>query len=204
MEEPCTDDPPPDAFAEDHPSDHPTGDLPTSFEFVGEGAANVVFAAKEGHRLWDEGMPDVLYHPSQGQNPAWLTSSSGWLLRLPKKKQQGETFSCGEQEQYWKDDIKPPFGPKDLVKHQVVRAHSRWNIEANANNALVNLDRTGHFDQAGKIRVDFRGSRIADTDLVILVEDMRKRKLVLGRQLFFTGDSQIMLLQCGLLTWSSS
>jgi hypothetical protein len=140
------------------------GSFPATLEFVGEGSANVVFAAQKTHARCPPGRPT-----SFDLRKNELTSSAGFLLRLQKPNTQAHDYIS--QNIYCQKFIKPLFGEEQLVQQKVelIVAYDDWDIVSDANNVLAQLDRSG------RRRAKFLGTRVAKTESVLLVEDMRSR-----------------------------
>ncbi|KAL2169657.1 hypothetical protein VTG60DRAFT_5796 [Thermothelomyces hinnuleus] len=116
------------------------------FGFVGEGGANVVF--------------EVLVEPGSEYSSIF----QGHLLRVPKAGTKAHSYS--ELQEYWETIVRPLFRPEDLVQQRLVKLEGR-ELAARLNHVLE--------QEEDSRRADFKGSRVAETEYGMLVEDMRKR-----------------------------
>lgn len=146
------------------------------FKFIGEGAANIVFevifpeditttqddgdskilSILQGHYLSTPVLPYV-------ETPI-LTSSTGKLLRVPKANTKA--FTHPEILQYWESSISPLFDnpQEDLVQQYLIRLDN--SIVSQLNDVLAEEDL--------QRRYDFQGTKVAEAEYGMLVEDMRK------------------------------
>ncbi|KAL2181585.1 inositol-pentakisphosphate 2-kinase [Thermothelomyces heterothallicus CBS 202.75] len=116
------------------------------FGFVSEGGANVVF--------------EVLVEPGSEYSSIF----QGQLLRVPKAGTKAHSYS--ELQEYWETIVRPLFRPEDLVQQRLIKLEGR-ELAARLNHVLER-------EEASR-RADFKGSRVAETEYGMLVEDMRKR-----------------------------
>jgi inositol-pentakisphosphate 2-kinase len=75
-----------------------------------------------------------------------------------------------ELQEYWEAVVRPLFQPEDLVQHQLVNLGGEEVVSRM--NAVLAKDEDIR-------RVDFRGSRVAQAQYGMLVEDMRQSLLPL-------------------------
>ncbi|AEO57785.1 hypothetical protein MYCTH_2062719 [Thermothelomyces thermophilus ATCC 42464] len=115
------------------------------FGFVSEGGANVVF--------------EVLVEPGSEYSSIF----QGQLLRVPKAGTKAHSYS--ELQEYWETIVRPLFRPEDLVQQRLIKLEGR-ELAARLNHVLER-------EEASR-RADFKGSRVAETEYGMLVEDMRK------------------------------
>ncbi|KAL1870527.1 hypothetical protein VTK73DRAFT_2601 [Phialemonium thermophilum] len=126
----------------------PIPSLPRGCEahFVGEGAANAVFK---------------LSAPNMSASEQALVE--GKLLRVPKAGTKAYPYE--ELQRYWEEALRPLFGPDDLVDQSLICLRgSGIALELNALLAETEPQR----------RADFRGSRVADVEAGMLVDEMCK------------------------------
>jgi hypothetical protein len=88
----------------------------------------------------------------------------GNLLRVPKAGTKAHPHE--ELQVYWETVVKPLFNPEDLVQHQLIRLGGSEAV-SRLNAVLAQEDATR--------RVDFRGTRVAEAEYGMLIEDMRQR-----------------------------
>ncbi|KAL2271586.1 hypothetical protein VTJ83DRAFT_957 [Remersonia thermophila] len=122
-------------------------EVPYEFRLVGEGAANCVF--------------EVLGYPPDPTH----SCLQGNLLRVAKAGKK--SYGHDEIQAYWESVVRPLFRPDDLVRQQLVKLGGR-RIVSRLNAVLENEESTR--------RVDFRGTRVAEAEYGMLVEDMRQRR----------------------------
>lgn len=152
------------------------------FKFIGEGAANIVFEIifPEGQGNGDSNILSILQGHYISTHVVCspyiklplLTTSTGKLLRVPKANTKA--FPHPEILQYWSSSISPLFdNPQhDLVQQYLVRLGEKALI-SHLNAVLENED------GQGQRRADFQGTRVAEAEYGMLVEDMRKSEFVL-------------------------
>lgn len=127
--------------------------------FIGEGAANVVFhATLPGGQPAFPGTYPYCTHQSKPNAPP------GNLLRVPKAGTSA--FSYTALQHYWESAVAPLFTTDQLVKQSLIPLAGS-GIVPKLNAILAQSEPTR--------RKDFRGSRVADADHGMLVEDMRAR-----------------------------
>jgi inositol-pentakisphosphate 2-kinase len=132
-------------------------------QFVGEGAANVVF--------------NVEVHPGKPAYPGTYRTIThfisttgtaltevGYLLRVPKAGTSA--FSYQDLQEYWETTVAPLFRPGLLVGQSLVSLEGE-GIVSKLNAVLEENEHAR--------RKDFRGSRVANANHGMLVEDMRRR-----------------------------
>ncbi|OIW33600.1 hypothetical protein CONLIGDRAFT_184866 [Coniochaeta ligniaria NRRL 30616] len=112
-------------------------------DFIGEGAANVVFHVKR---------------------PGGQAAFPGKLLRVPKAGTSA--YSHEELQHYWQDIVAPLFPKNELVRQSLIRLTGS-GIVPKLNAILAKNEATR--------RKDFQGSRVADAEHGMLVEDMRSQ-----------------------------
>ncbi|KAJ9151927.1 hypothetical protein NKR23_g2833 [Pleurostoma richardsiae] len=117
----------------------------TTFAFVGEGNANVVFSFT---------LP--------AQHDANPENLKGKLLRVPKA---GRGLSYPELQDYWERTIKPLFEPGDLIQQELVR------LPSNECFGMLN-DCLRRYEAKGNRRADFRGDQVEATTIGMLIDDM--------------------------------
>ncbi|KAL2124325.1 hypothetical protein VTJ04DRAFT_690 [Mycothermus thermophilus] len=120
-------------------------DVPYEFRLVGEGAANCVFEVR--------GYPQTEAH-------RYLQDK---LLRVAKAGTKA--YRHEELQEYWETVVRPLFEPQHLVRQELVRLGGR-GIVSRLNAVLA--------QEEPRRRVDFRGSRVAEAEYGMLVEDMRQ------------------------------
>ncbi|KAK1750739.1 inositol-pentakisphosphate 2-kinase [Echria macrotheca] len=120
------------------------------YEFVGEGAANIVFKI-------------IVDQKDEGDDES--TKFQGYLLRVPKA---GTAAYPHEQlQEYWETVIRPLFpNENDLVQQALVRLGADETIDR-LNDVLAKAD--------DRRRKDFQGSRVAHVEVGMLVQDMDKQ-----------------------------
>lgn len=134
--------------AEHVPADAPQLPPDTEALYVGEGAANIVFAIKVS-----------LAHEGAEPNPF-----QDKLLRVPKAGKG--TFPYADQQAFWDSQIKPLFRPGDLVEQALVRMpEDNGAFVARLNEILRQRE--------SQRRDDFVGSRVENVTYGMLVDDMR-------------------------------
>ncbi|KAK3953577.1 inositol-pentakisphosphate 2-kinase [Pseudoneurospora amorphoporcata] len=127
------------------------------FRFIGEGAANIVFEfifpGKDITTIQDDGDSKI------------LKILQGKLLRVPKANTKA--FPHPEILQYWESSISPLFDnpQEDLAQQYLVRLDNSIVSELNA--VLE--------DEDAQRRTDFQGTKVAEAEYGMLVEDMRKK-----------------------------
>jgi inositol-pentakisphosphate 2-kinase len=134
------------------------------FKFVAEGAANLVFEVvvppkdDNGSSIFDgeNPIPIPQYRPASD-------TRKGNLLRVPKAGTKAHPHE--ELQVYWETVVKPLFNPEDLVQHQLIRLEGN-EVVSRLNAVLAQEDATR--------RVDFRGTRVAEAEYGMLIEDMRQ------------------------------
>ena len=130
------------------PADVPCLPSGTDAEFVGEGAANVVFAINIPINTNAEDK-----HVFQGK-----------LLRMPKAGKG--TFPYVEQQAFWESQVRPLFRPEDLVHQSLVRMPDDGGEFITRLNKILS-------EKNPERRDDFVGSKVEDIAHGMLVEDMR-------------------------------
>lgn len=134
------------------------------FKFVAEGAANFVFEVlvppkdEDGNAIFNGEKPLSLDTGRQASN-----LRKGNLLRVPKAGTEAHTYE--ELQEYREAVVKPLFETEDLVQHQLVRLGGN-EIVSRLNAALAR--------EEGTRRVDFSGTRVAEAEYGMLIEDMRQ------------------------------
>ncbi|KAL0473204.1 inositol-pentakisphosphate 2-kinase [Neurospora intermedia] len=126
------------------------------FKFIGEGAANIVFEVvfpEEDITTQDDGDSQI------------LDILQGKLLRVPKANTKA--FPHPEILQYWESSISPLFDnpQEDLVQQYLIRLDN--SVVSQLNAILENED--------AQRRADFQGTKVAEAEYGMLVEDMRKK-----------------------------
>jgi inositol-pentakisphosphate 2-kinase len=139
------------------------------FKLVGEGASNVVFEVvvqpdNESNANVFQGAVSLI-SPSHHSG---LTSFAGNLLRVPKAGTKAHSYV--ELQEYWEAVVTPLFEPEDLVQHRLVNLGGE-ELVSRMNAVLAQNE--------GIRRADFRGSRVAQAQYGMLVEDMRQSLLLL-------------------------
>ncbi|KAK4458996.1 hypothetical protein QBC42DRAFT_275390 [Cladorrhinum samala] len=120
------------------------------FNLIGEGAANLVFeVVPDPQVVIDEKVKSIIH---------------GNLLRVPKAGTKAHTHP--ELQQYWETTISPHFNPSNLVQQRLVKLGGPTVI-SRLNSALHQEFETR--------RHDFKGTRVADVEYGMLVEDMRAK-----------------------------
>ncbi|KAL2148209.1 hypothetical protein VTH82DRAFT_5982 [Thermothelomyces myriococcoides] len=71
-----------------------------------------------------------------------------------------------EQQEYWETIVRPLFRSEDLVQQRLIKLDGR-ELATRLNHILE--------EEEHSRRADFKGSRVAETEYGMLVEDMRKR-----------------------------
>ncbi|KAH7631723.1 inositol-pentakisphosphate 2-kinase [Sordaria sp. MPI-SDFR-AT-0083] len=127
------------------------------FKFIGEGAANIVFEVIFPHE-------DVTITQDDGDSKI-LNILQGKLLRVPKANTKA--FPHPQILQYWESSISPLFDnpQEDLVQQYLVRLDN--SIVSQLNEVLGTED--------AQRRADFQGTKVAEAEYGMLVEDMRKK-----------------------------
>lgn len=116
--------------------------------YVGEGAANVVFAIK---------LPPTT-------DTSLANAFQDKLLRVPKAGKG--TFPYAEQQAFWESQIKPLFRPGDLVHQSLVRMPEDNGFFVARLNEILH-------ERESQRRDDFVGSQVEDVTYGMLVDDMR-------------------------------
>ncbi|KAJ4402624.1 Inositol-pentakisphosphate 2-kinase, partial [Neurospora sp. IMI 360204] len=126
------------------------------FKFIGEGAANIVFEV-----IFPE--EDITTTQDDGDSKI-VSILQGKLLRVPKANTKA--FTHPEILQYWESSISPLFDnpQEDLVQQYLIRLDN--SIVSQLNDVLAKEDL--------QRRYDFRGTKVAEAEYGMLVEDMRK------------------------------
>ncbi|KAK4190056.1 inositol pentakisphosphate 2-kinase [Podospora australis] len=115
-------------------------------KFIGEGAANLVFAI------------------TPPPNSPLTSIFNGYLLRVPKA--ETKTHDYPSLQSYWETTICPLFPSSNLVQQRLIRLSSPSSITAKLNTALGTVESTR--------RPDFQGTCVlSSAEYGMLVEDMR-------------------------------
>ncbi|KAK4169479.1 hypothetical protein QBC43DRAFT_307815 [Cladorrhinum sp. PSN259] len=120
------------------------------FTFIGEGAANLVFEL-----VIDSGV-------KLDNNVKAIFQEN--LLRVPKAG--AKTHNHQELQQYWESTISPLFPPSNLVQQRLVKLGGP-SVISKLNSTLDK--------EAQTRRHDFKGTRVANAEYGMLVEDMRAK-----------------------------
>lgn len=143
--------------------------------FVGEGNANVVFAitlpaSAENGALF-RGICDARYQIARVAGSDGILLNPGRLLRVPKAGTKAYPYR--QTQAYWEEHIAPLFDQSDLVGQSLVDLTGS-DIVSHLNHILSEKDKVR--SNGWSRRPEFIGSRVAEVDIGMLVEDMRKRK----------------------------
>lgn len=135
-------------------------DVPNEIQFIGEGAANVVVEL----RLTDGTNAFPGHYTSTSYNSHTCPDKPAEnLLRVPKAGTTAYPYT--QLQSYWETSIKPLFNPDDLVQQFLLPLADNTAPTQKLNTLLSTIETSR--------RHDFRGSRVAETECAMLVEDMR-------------------------------